>query len=181
MYDSQKRARTEVKRFEVPAAEKRSDKKRTPSSKERRKEDAESRLEQGLPMERCCAVLDLMLLRPDAAWFREPVPVEAVPDYLEVVGKPSDYATVRERLSEGQYGEDVLAFAADMRLIFTNAVKCAAQRARSRTRASRRWLAARPQVQLAPRPRVPSRRAPVAARLRVLFRALARHRRGHGP
>ena len=74
-------------------------------------------------MERCVAVLDLMSLRPDGYWFANPVPVELVPDYPEVITSPMDYSTVRQRLEDGgHYGEDPLAFAADMRLIFTNAV-----------------------------------------------------------
>ena len=75
-------------------------------------------------MERCGAVLDLMELRPDAYWFADPVPVDLVPDYLEIIDEPSDYSTVRHRLISGDYGEeDVVAFAADVRRIFTNAVK----------------------------------------------------------
>ena len=117
------RERTEVKRFDATPAEKQP-RKKVPSSKEKRMADAEGRLEEGAPMERCGAVLDLLELRPDSYWFADPVPVDLVPDYLEIIDEPCDYATVRHRLRTGQYGEeDVVAFAADVRRIFTNAVK----------------------------------------------------------
>ena len=68
-------------------------------------------------------MLDLMMLRSDAFWFDAPVPVESVPDYLDVISQPSDYQTVGSHLVNGIYGDNPIAFAAEMRLIFTNAVK----------------------------------------------------------
>ena len=83
---------------------------------------AEARLTEGSELERCLAVLDVMALRSDAKFFRNPVPVAAVPDYLDVIAEPTDYATVRAKLSEGQF-EGYIEFAAEMRRIFTNAVQ----------------------------------------------------------
>lgn len=83
---------------------------------------AEARLTEGSELERCLAVLDVMALRSDAKFFRNPVPVAAVPDYLDVIAEPTDYASVRAKLSEGQF-EGYLEFAAEMRRIFTNAVQ----------------------------------------------------------
>ena len=119
--DRAPRERTKVERFEASAPDA-GPRKRTISSKEKKQKDAEDRLEQGEPMDRCRAVLDLLTLRPDAAWFANPVPVDVIPDYLEVIDTPSDYSTVRERLEAGAYGDDVVQFAADVRVIYTNAV-----------------------------------------------------------
>jgi hypothetical protein len=121
-----RRERKEISRFsDEPTSAPKSEPKRRVTSKEKKTADAEARLSEGPIMERCRAVIDVMLLRPEAAWFDMPVPTEAVPDYLDVITQPMDYSTVRARLDKMEYGEDPLAFAADMRLIFTNAVKCA--------------------------------------------------------
>lgn len=47
-----------------------------------------------------------------------------VPDYTDVIAKPMDYSTVLGKLQGGAYNAagGPLAFAADMRLIFTNAL-----------------------------------------------------------
>ena len=86
--------------------------------------EVEARLGVGSEAERCGAILDLLNLRADAYWFDQPVPVDMVPDYPEVIATPMDYATVRSKLDAGDYGgEPILQFAADVRLIFMNAVK----------------------------------------------------------
>eukprot|EP00966_Prymnesium_polylepis_P293904 6787787-Prymnesium_polylepis.1 len=59
----------------------------------------------------------------DAAWFAEPVDLEAVADYTSVVATPMDYATVGQALREGKYSKSPLAFGADMRRIFSNALQ----------------------------------------------------------
>lgn len=126
------RERRVVQRFESePEARKKSSNK-TPTAKEQKQLDAERRLDEGEPMARCRAVLDLMTLRPDAIWFALPVPIDIVPDYLEVIDTPSDYSTVRLQLESGIYGEEMLNFAGDMRLIYTNAVKWVWRRRRCR-------------------------------------------------
>jgi hypothetical protein len=78
-------------------------------------------LYQGSTMERCKAVVSLMSMRSSAFWFMKPVPIELVPDYLEVIDKPMDYSTVRKRLDSGEY-KTMNTFASDMRLIFHNAI-----------------------------------------------------------
>ena len=50
------------------------------------------------------------------------VDVEAVPDYLTVIATPMDYSEVQRKLRSGVYEEGPLRFAADMRLIFANAL-----------------------------------------------------------
>ena len=51
------------------------------------------------------------------------VDVAQVPDYLCVVAQPMDYATVGTKLRGGGYDGGPLSFAADMRLIYTNALR----------------------------------------------------------
>ena len=58
-------------------------------------------------------------------WFAEPVTEEVAPGYGEFVDKPMDFSTMRKKLEAGAYGDDDASlFAADMRLIFCNAVTC---------------------------------------------------------
>jgi len=84
---------------------------------------AEQALVTGDKMARCGAALKLLGLRDDAYWFQEPVPVGEVPDYLDIVEEPMDFRTIAGRLAGGEYGDDALAFASDVRKVFTNAVK----------------------------------------------------------
>ncbi|XP_041970100.1 bromodomain adjacent to zinc finger domain protein 1A isoform X2 [Aricia agestis] len=51
--------------------------------------------------------------------FCEPVSVEDVPDYLDVIEKPMDFSTVRSKLAAREYGTDEEALA-DIALIFNN-------------------------------------------------------------
>ena len=74
-------------------------------------------------MERCAALIKLLNMRSDSYWFQEPVPVDEVPDYLDIVPEPMDYTTASAKLKAGEYTDDHFAFAADMRKIYTNAVK----------------------------------------------------------
>ena len=78
-------------------------------------------LSRGSTIERCKAVMFLMYRRSSAFWFIKPVPIELVPDYLEVIDKPMDYSTVRKGLQSGKY-KTIDTFASDMRLIFHNAI-----------------------------------------------------------
>jgi hypothetical protein len=41
----------------------------------------------------------------------------------DVIAQPMDYSTIKGKLARGEYGEDHLAFAADVRLVFQNALK----------------------------------------------------------
>ena len=81
----------------------------------------EAELRVGSPLERCAAVLKVLQSRPDAYWFAEPVDLSQAEGYAEVIKSPMDYSTVAERLSAGSYA-DPLAFGADMRQIFINAL-----------------------------------------------------------
>lgn len=62
---------------------------------------AEGGLTQGSKMERCRAALDLMQLRPDAFWFTNPVNLDDVPDYLDIIDSPSVQPWPRMRLDAG--------------------------------------------------------------------------------
>ena len=93
------------------------------ASASRKQKAAETKLRSGPLMERCEAILDLLSLRPDGFWFLEPVSVEDVPDYLDVVESPMDYSTIKAKLKASEYADDHLAFAADVRLVFANALK----------------------------------------------------------
>ena len=125
---SSSRERKSIQRFEADPTSQPRSKQKIISARERKQQDAELRLEQGLPMERCRAVLDLMKLRADAAWFLFPVDTAAIPDYADIIDTPMDYSTVSEKLDSAAY-EDNFAFAEDMRQIFRNAVKCVRVRA----------------------------------------------------
>ncbi len=70
----------------------------------------------------CAKLLGEMRARDDAVWFAQPVDLAEVPDYLAVVANPMDYATVSRKLHAGEYHASPLAFAADMRRIFSNAL-----------------------------------------------------------
>ena len=70
----------------------------------------------------CAKLLRKMRACDDAIWFAQPVDVAEVPDYLAVVAYPMDYATVDKKLHAGEYRASPLAFAADMRRIFSNAL-----------------------------------------------------------
>ena len=79
-------------------------------------------LTKGSMTERCRAVLYFMSIRSSARWFAMPVPIDLVPDYLEVIHNPMDYSNVDKRLNSGYY-KSMDTFAADMRLIFHNAIE----------------------------------------------------------
>jgi chemotaxis protein histidine kinase CheA len=72
------------------------------------------------PMEKCAAILEALVKRKDASWFREPVPADTE-GYSLVVSTPMDYGTIRSKLEAGAYA-DAAAFAADVRLVASNAI-----------------------------------------------------------
>ncbi|XP_023950374.2 bromodomain adjacent to zinc finger domain protein 1A isoform X2 [Bicyclus anynana] len=51
--------------------------------------------------------------------FYEPVPLDQVPDYLEVIEQPMDLSTIKAKLESEQYDSDA-ALLADVALVFTN-------------------------------------------------------------
>ena len=72
--------------------------------------------------ELCGQMLRQMQAREEAAWFEHPVSLVDVPDYLTVISQPMDYSTMGKKLAEGEYSANLLSFASDMRLIFSNAL-----------------------------------------------------------
>lgn len=67
----------------------------------------------------CSAILSEMESHQDAWPFLLPVNLKLVPGYKKVIKKPMDFATIREKLSNGQY-PSFEAFALDVRLVFNN-------------------------------------------------------------
>lgn len=71
----------------------------------------------------CGKLLDKLLAHEDGWVFAEPVDARAlgILDYYTVISDPMDLGTVRRRLERRRY-DDPLAFAADVRLTFRNAM-----------------------------------------------------------
>lgn len=73
-----------------------------------------------------CGVQMLKLLkergRQACQWFIHPVTEETAPGYFSIIEKPMDLRTVDLKLRQRQY-RDIHAFAADIRLVFTNAMR----------------------------------------------------------
>ncbi|XP_063285717.1 bromodomain adjacent to zinc finger domain protein 2B isoform X4 [Pelobates fuscus] len=67
----------------------------------------------------CSIILSEMESHEDAWPFLLPVNLKLVPGYKKVIKKPMDFATIREKLSNGQY-PNFEAFALDIRLVFNN-------------------------------------------------------------
>ncbi|XP_075175796.1 bromodomain adjacent to zinc finger domain protein 2B [Anomaloglossus baeobatrachus] len=67
----------------------------------------------------CSVILSEMESHADAWPFLLPVNLKLVPGYKKVIKKPMDFATIREKLSNGQYPH-FEAFALDVRLVFNN-------------------------------------------------------------
>ncbi|XP_069838873.1 bromodomain adjacent to zinc finger domain protein 2B isoform X23 [Dendropsophus ebraccatus] len=67
----------------------------------------------------CSVILSEMESHEDAWPFLLPVNLKLVPGYKKVIKKPMDFATIREKLSSGQY-PSFEAFALDVRLVFNN-------------------------------------------------------------
>ncbi|KAM4697890.1 bromodomain adjacent to zinc finger domain protein 2B [Rhinophrynus dorsalis] len=67
----------------------------------------------------CSLILSEMESHEDAWPFLLPVNLKLVPGYKKVIKKPMDFATIREKLSNGQY-PNFEAFALDVRLVFNN-------------------------------------------------------------
>ena len=76
----------------------------------------------GTAGELCGQMLRQMRAREEAAWFENPVSLVDVPDYLAFISHPMDYSTMGKKLADGEYSAGLLSFAADMRLIFRNAL-----------------------------------------------------------
>ena len=71
---------------------------------------------------RCMLALDFLAELDIDGWFAEPVTDEIAPGYSEYVSEPMDVSTIRSKLEAGSYGDEVDAFADDVRLVYCNAV-----------------------------------------------------------
>ncbi|OCT63509.1 hypothetical protein XELAEV_18044608mg [Xenopus laevis] len=67
----------------------------------------------------CSVILSEMESHEDAWPFLLPVNLKLVPGYKKVIKKPMDFATIRDKLSNGQY-PNFEAFVLDVRLVFNN-------------------------------------------------------------
>jgi hypothetical protein len=94
----------------------------------------------GTALASCRRIIDDLMNDPDAWPFNQPVDPIAlgIPDYLIIIKHPMDFSTVKvsgapsqphnlilpcqqKKLESGQY-QDMKAFAADVQLVFTNAI-----------------------------------------------------------
>lgn len=75
------------------------------------------------PLRKCHAILCTLERAPGSQWFNVPVDPAAlgVIHYPTIVPSPMDLGTVKRRLEDGDYA-DVHALAADVRLVFRNAL-----------------------------------------------------------
>eukprot|EP00257_Ricinus_communis_P021156 XP_015580572.1 transcription factor GTE10 [Ricinus communis] len=75
-------------------------------------------------MKQCETLLSRLMLHQYAWVFNNPVDVEKlnIPDYFTVIKHPMDLGTVKSKITTGAYSSP-LAFAADVRLTFSNAMK----------------------------------------------------------
>uniref|UniRef100_A0A6M2ERJ9 Bromo domain-containing protein n=1 Tax=Populus davidiana TaxID=266767 RepID=A0A6M2ERJ9_9ROSI len=68
------------------------------------------------------SILDRLQKKDTYGVFSEPVDLDELPDYLEVIEHPMDFGTVRKKLTNGAYGSLEL-FEEDVFLICTNAMQ----------------------------------------------------------
>uniref|UniRef100_A0A3Q1AW98 Bromodomain containing 3a n=1 Tax=Amphiprion ocellaris TaxID=80972 RepID=A0A3Q1AW98_AMPOC len=102
----------------------------TPSKSDLEEESPQQGTAQGGPSEQlkyCNDVLKEMLSKKHTAYawpFYKPVDVRALElhDYHDIIKYPMDLSTVKKKLNGGEY-QDAQAFAADVRLIFSNCYK----------------------------------------------------------
>ncbi|XP_062226801.1 transcription factor GTE2-like [Phragmites australis] len=79
---------------------------------------------QGAMRKRCGQILTKLRKDKRSVWFNAPVEVDrlGLHDYHTVIKSPMDLGTVKENLAAGRY-PSLDAFAADVRLIFSNALR----------------------------------------------------------
>ncbi|KAI8854791.1 Bromodomain-containing protein [Chytridium lagenaria] len=97
------------------------------SSKEKTsyEKSSQDRADQAVDLyKRCRRILKPLMLKPEGAWFLEPVDPIALnlPTYRDVIKHPMDFSTLKTRLKEGRI-KSFEDFIAKGRLIFTNAMK----------------------------------------------------------
>ena len=73
--------------------------------------------------EKCLKIIDNILERPISLVFQDPVDpiLDEVPDYFDIISRPSDLSTVRQRLVDNKY-ESMQDFKDDVNLIWENAI-----------------------------------------------------------
>jgi len=91
-----------------------------PKRESRKRKSKGAQEPEGTPLERCAVILSSLMKLKDAWWFEEPVPADTE-GYFETISTPMDYGTIDGKLKGGQY-EGELAFAADVRLVASNAM-----------------------------------------------------------
>ena len=68
----------------------------------------------------CLNLIDNLIGHTDSEPFRLPVDLKDYPDYLETVETPVDLKTIRDRLLNNEYHNDINKFDADCKLLFKN-------------------------------------------------------------
>ena len=86
------------------------------------KETAQTPEQRAACLGACDGVLKYLLRHKHAAWFADPVdPVGmGIPHYAEIIKTPMDFGTIKGKYKGGRYAS-AEAFAADVRLVFSNA------------------------------------------------------------
>lgn len=75
-----------------------------------------------IELEFCRTVTDKLLNHNLCMDFREPVPLDYVPNYTKVIAHPMDLGTVSKKLKNGEYKSSA-AWKADIMLIWDNCMK----------------------------------------------------------
>ena len=80
------------------------------------------KIDLSLELTECLEILESLGTKDDAEAFKIPVDWEGLglPDYPQIITRPMDLGTIQNRLEGGEY-EDHEAFAADVRLVWSNA------------------------------------------------------------
>jgi len=112
---------------------------KVPSPKRSKRKSKGAQEPEGTPLERCASILAALMKHRDAWWFAEPVPADT-DGYFEVIASPMDYGTINDKLTNGTYDGEA-AFAADVRLVATNAVTYSPDPANDCNKAARVHLA----------------------------------------
>ena len=73
------------------------------------------------PLAKCSALLAALQKRKTSEWFLKPVDFADAPDYKDYVSTPMDYGTIAGKLEASGYASPE-AFAADVRLVTSNAI-----------------------------------------------------------
>lgn len=71
-------------------------------------------------MKKCRSILRKISGHKCGYWFRQPVDINELPNYFQVVEVPMDLSTIRKRLEQNHYLTDEL-YQSDVKLIFSNA------------------------------------------------------------